>query len=116
MPVTITTAKHRPRKWEAPKVSTAEELLKRSSPKDDRRSRRLIKSSFPRGLFPTSHISASQHGFIWAVVKAYSDHHNLTIRPEDVWFSILTQLSFFVNAHAEELRSFFVSHDGKKEL
>jgi hypothetical protein len=40
----------------------------------------------------------------------------LTIRPEDVWFSILTQLSLFINAHAEDLRSLFVAHEGQKEL
>ncbi|KAI2721080.1 hypothetical protein DTO012A7_5290 [Penicillium roqueforti] len=116
MPITLTTAAHCPRKWETPKVSTAEELFKRSCPKDHERSRKLIQSSFQPSLFRTSHVSASRHGFVWAVFLAYSDHHNLIIRPEDVWFSILTQLSFFVNAHAEELRSFFVSHEGQKAL
>lgn len=47
---------------------------------------------------------------------AYSNHHHLLIRPEDVWFAILTQMTFFINAHAEELRSFFVDHKGKKKL
>ncbi|CAG7930142.1 unnamed protein product [Penicillium olsonii] len=116
MPVTLLTAGHSPRIWTAQKVSTAEELLERSSPEDHRRSQDLIQSSFPRSLFHSSHVSASEHGFVWAVFHAYSEHHNLTIRPEDVWFSILTQLSFFVNAHAEELRSFFVAHEGQKEL
>jgi hypothetical protein len=63
-----------------------------------------------------SHISASRNGFIWALVAAYSRHHNLIIRPEDIWFSIITQLSFYINAHAEDLRSIFVSHEGQKEL
>ncbi|KAF5715712.1 hypothetical protein FMUND_6721 [Fusarium mundagurra] len=40
--------------------------------------------------------------------------------PATTWkvskFSILTQISFFINANAKELRSFFVAHDGKKEL
>lgn len=116
MPVTLATAEHPPRRWEASKVSDAEGLLKDSSPRDYRRSRSLIQNSFSRRLFRTSHVSASRHGFVWAVFHAYSGHHHLTLRPEDVWFSILTQLSFFVNAHAEELRSFFVSHEGQKEL
>ena len=47
---------------------------------------------------------------------AYNLHHHLRIRPEDVWLSILTQLSFYINAHAEELRGKFVAHEGKKEL
>ncbi|KAL4889852.1 hypothetical protein BDV59DRAFT_185627 [Aspergillus ambiguus] len=116
MPVTITTAPHPPREWSKPKVNTAKDLFKESCEREYRRSRRMIQSSFPPSLFDTSHISASKHGFVWAVFHAYSYHHNLTIRPEDVWFSILTQLSFFINAHAEELRSYFVAHEGQKEL
>ncbi|KAJ5165659.1 uncharacterized protein N7500_007489 [Penicillium coprophilum] len=116
MPITLTTAAHPPRKWETPRVSTVEELFARSCPEDQRQSQKLIQSSFPESSFRENHVSASQHGFVWAVFNAYSYHHNLIIRPEDVWFSILTQLSFFINAHAEELRSFFVSHEGKKEL
>lgn len=117
MPVTLITAEHPPpREWEAKKVSTAEELFRLSCPQDYRCSQKLVQSSFPQSLFRTSHVSASQHGFVWAVFNAYSCHHNLTIRPEDVWFSILTQIGFFVKAHAEELRSFFVSHEGQKEL
>lgn len=116
MPVTLTTAAHPPRSWKASKVSTAKDLFKSSCPRDYRRSRDVIQSSFPSSLFCTSHVSTSQHGFVWAVFHAYSYHYNLTIRPEDVWFSILIQLSFFVKAHAEELRSFFISHQGQKEL
>ena len=32
------------------------------------------------------------------------------LRPQDVWFTILSQLNFFVIAHSEELRHLFVSH------
>lgn len=40
----------------------------------------------------------------------------MIIRSEDVWFAIITQFSFYVNGHAEELRSFFVSFGGKRKL
>ena len=33
-----------------------------------------------------------------------------------MWFAILTQISFFINANAENLRSVFVEHEGQKEL
>jgi hypothetical protein len=36
--------------------------------------------------------------------------------PEDIWFSILTQLSFYINAYTGDLRSFFVSHRDRKKL
>ncbi|KAF8803981.1 hypothetical protein BYT27DRAFT_7225465 [Phlegmacium glaucopus] len=41
---------------------------------------------------------------------------DLMVRPDDVWIAILGQFNFYVNAHAEELRSHFVQHEGKKEL
>lgn len=49
-------------------------------------------------------------------IKAYSHHYHLNIRPEDVWFAIIAQLSFYINLHAEELRGKFVAFEGKKEL
>lgn len=49
-------------------------------------------------------------------MQACNQHHHLIIRPEDVWFSILTQLSFYINGNAEELRSFFVPRQDQKEL
>lgn len=116
MPVTLKTAAHPPEKWEDPKVSTVESLLRKSCLQVHGNSQVILESSFPRDTFSTSHVSASQNGFVWAVFQAYSHHHNLIIRPEDIWFAIITQLSFFVNAHAEELRSLFVSHEGQKRL
>lgn len=76
----------------------------------------LIGKSFTEDLFDTSYISASENGFVWAVFHAYSHHHNLVLRPEDVWFTILSQLSIFVIAHSEELRHLFVSHKGTVHL
>lgn len=74
----------------------------------------LLGSSFGSELESTT-ISAS-NGFVKSAIEAYNMHHHLRIRPEDVWFAVLTQLSFYINAHAEELRGKFVSHEGKKEL
>ncbi|KAI0654379.1 hypothetical protein C8Q70DRAFT_1058475 [Cubamyces menziesii] len=56
------------------------------------------------------------NGFVQAVVQAYGTHSHLRIRPDDVWIAILGQLSFYVNAHAEELREYFVSHGGQQSL
>lgn len=47
---------------------------------------------------------------------AYSYHQHLLMRPEDIWFAILTQFSIYIKKHAEELRKKFVAHTGKKEL
>ncbi|KAH9899269.1 hypothetical protein C8Q73DRAFT_313059 [Cubamyces lactineus] len=56
------------------------------------------------------------NGFAQAVVQAYGTHSHLRIRPDDVWIAILSQLSFYVNAHAEDLRQYFVSHGGQQSL
>lgn len=50
------------------------------------------------------------------VVRSYCEHRALAIRPDDVWLAIVTQLSFFVNGNAEQLRKQFVSHEDKKNL
>ncbi|KAE9388555.1 hypothetical protein BT96DRAFT_927035 [Gymnopus androsaceus JB14] len=56
------------------------------------------------------------NGLVHTLLKAYSAHHAVSIRPDDVWIAILTQFSFFVNANAEELRDKFVAHKGRKHL
>lgn len=97
-----------------PYATSAESLLQTSCPGEYRRCKNIIQTSFDK--FSNPAIYPSSNGFVRAVYAAYSNHHHLSIRPEDVWFAILTQLSFHVNAHAEELRSFFVAHQGRKKI
>jgi hypothetical protein len=97
-------------------VASPEELLKESCSKEHRHCKEVIQSSFNNLGNEDTKVYASSNGFVRAAWDAYCNHHHLTIRPEDVWFSILSQLSFFVNAYAEELRSFFVEHEDRKEL
>ena len=56
------------------------------------------------------------NGFVDTVMHAYNQHHNLVLRPDDVWMSVLTQFSCYVNKNAEALRTKFVAHEGKKQL
>ncbi|KAF6800961.1 hypothetical protein CMUS01_15528 [Colletotrichum musicola] len=114
MPVTLQLVNHPATPWNGPKVTTPEKLLEEACPNEFRRSQRIIQSSLS-GLGET-HRSPSENGFVWAAYQAYSHHHHLTIRPENIWFAILTQLSFYINANAEKLRHIFVDHKGKKEL
>ncbi|KAF7973018.1 hypothetical protein HWV62_16408 [Athelia sp. TMB] len=69
-----------------------------------------VSSAFDSDIIP------SNNGFVNTVIKAYSDHHALVIRPDDVWLAILTQFNLFVNGNSEQLRKQFVAHEGKKEL
>jgi hypothetical protein len=61
-------------------------------------------------------VKSSPFGFIGAAVTAYGYHHNLVFRPDDVWVTILSQFSYYVNARSELLRDEFVSFEGQKEL
>ena len=65
-----------------------------------------------------SGFAVRKNGLVHTIVDAYNRHHALVLRPDDIWLCILTQFSLFVNGEgrAEELRSVFVAHEGKKEL
>lgn len=91
------------------------DLAQTACPKEYNQCSELLGSSFGPELESTT-ISASSNGFVKSAIEAYNRHYRLRIRPDDVWFAILTQLSFYINAHAEELRGKFVAHEGKKEL
>lgn len=67
-----------------------------------------------------SHSSSTKNiapwGLVSAMVDAYNTHHKLILRPDDIWQTILTQFSFYVNKHAEKLRAEFVDFEGKEQL
>jgi Domain of unknown function (DUF4419) len=56
----------------------------------------------------------AKSGFLFTVMQAYNEHHNLVIRPDDVWLTILLRFNTYVNQNVEELRYKFVAHEGKK--
>jgi len=78
------------------------------------RSKELLQTSLVNPDFSAIH--GVSNGFVDTVQSAYNQHHNLVLRPDDVWIAILGQFNFYVNAHAEELRHLFVAHEGQKEL
>lgn len=49
-------------------------------------------------------------------IEAWGQHQHLVIRPEDVWFTILVQMNFYMIANAEKVRDVFVSHQGKGNI
>ena len=56
------------------------------------------------------------HGFIAAAVSAFANHYPLALRPQHFWLMILQAIATHVELNAEELRSKWVAHEGKKEL
>ncbi|KAI0356037.1 hypothetical protein OH77DRAFT_1589515 [Trametes cingulata] len=114
MPVTFSVADVSPRDTGAPEGLTNEALLAAACPAQSGRCKGMFQCSVTEDERPR--LIAEKNGFVHAVMQAYAGHHHLRIRPDDVWMAILCQLSFYVNAHAEELRHYFVPHEGQKPL
>ncbi|KAF9553394.1 hypothetical protein CPC08DRAFT_697765 [Agrocybe pediades] len=118
MPVTFKVATHEANKVNQAyrSVKNADELLAWTWGRKAKttRSKELLQSSLVNPDF--SRIVDTPNGFVHTVIDAYNAHHHLVLRPDDVWIAILGQFNFYVNAHAEDLRSYFVAHEGKKEL
>lgn len=112
MPVTIKTAPHDSNEFynESAEAKDAPEFFSHDSAY--KRFIKIVGSSFD----PRDTVYFKKNGFLNTVLDAYNNHYHLTIRPDDVWISILSQLSCYINAFAEELRSKFVAHEGKNEL
>ncbi|PON30867.1 hypothetical protein TGAM01_v200287 [Trichoderma gamsii] len=118
MPVTVTIANQAAENWKAPKVRTASELLKEVHPKEHESMKRILGSSFATSFLSESHISASPNGFVYSAYIAYGKHHHLTIRPDNVWFAILSQLGFYLGKHSKpkRLRCNTVLPEGTKQI
>eukprot|EP01132_Coremiostelium_polycephalum_P003868 gene3868-4820_t len=56
------------------------------------------------------------NSFVMSAYEAYSNHHHLVIRPDDVWMAVVIQFCSYVNANSEVLRSRFVDFQGVKEV
>ncbi|KAF4556854.1 Hypothetical protein D9617_1g087360 [Elsinoe fawcettii] len=116
MPVTLRINNHLPTRVTEHRALTTEKLFQGACPNEYKSCKTLFKSSLDQKFLEGNHVASSANGFVLSAYLAYSKHHDLTIRPEDVWFAILSQLSFHINAHAEELRHFFVAHDGQEQV
>ena len=57
-------------------------------------------------------------GLLSTIYEAYSNHYNLRTGPEDWWYTIIQTVALAVdsNSKSEEVRKFFVQHEGKKTL
>lgn len=74
------------------------------------------KKSGPIFQRATPKIGLPSEGLVNILTKAYSYHHKIILRPEDIWMAIQTQFCFYVNKYPEELRTKFVNHEGKEKL
>ena len=119
MPVTIKIARHDANPVSGKSCDTnlsSEALLIGAVPAKRPEIGTIIQSSYQNSSGSTRAISPCDNGLVRTVFQAYTSHHHLVLRPEDIWIAILTQFSFHVNANAETLRHKFVAHDGKVGL
>lgn len=128
MPVTIKVAKHDASPVRATpnsarnSVKVSQDALELLYHRDAEKIGPILKTALgPQTSLPDTQLEkmrlrVEDHGLVRAAYYAYSGHHHLVLRPEDIWFAILTQFSFYVNANSEKLRSSFASHKGKKGL
>ncbi|THU99977.1 hypothetical protein K435DRAFT_964264 [Dendrothele bispora CBS 962.96] len=118
MPVSFCPASHRVESIAFPqnssKTNNALSILNQTSPPHLLKCKELLQSSFDDAN--SEFVVGRPNGLVMTLSEAYSNHHAVSIRPDDVWIAILTQFSAFVNANAEKLRSSFVAHEGRKEL
>ncbi|KID83848.1 hypothetical protein MGU_08933 [Metarhizium guizhouense ARSEF 977] len=58
------------------------------------------------------------NGFVCTVLRAWQQDQHLELRPDDVWLSVLTQFSFYLNGEnrSEALRDRFVNYAGRRRL
>ncbi|KAG5761607.1 hypothetical protein H9Q72_010295 [Fusarium xylarioides] len=119
MPVTVAIPHSKADSWEYPypKVENTSQLLPGASSQEADRRQKIIQSSFSfNGSLEENHVMLSRNGLVWSSFHAYSTHHHLTIRPEGIWFAVITQLSVYINANSKKMRNYFVSHGGQKKL
>ena len=72
------------------------------------------------GLSKTFSFTDTQHdaGLLSTVYEAYNRHYNLRTGPEDWWYTIIQTVALAIdnNSKNNQVRKFFVQHEGKKEL
>lgn len=101
-------------------VRSESELLRKVS--YENKHRRILRSSLfdlpdgHGGCTKKPEMVPYKQGFVHGVLRAFQQDLHLTLRPDDVWLAIMTQFTFFVNGHADELRSSFVHHAHQETL
>ncbi|KHN96192.1 uncharacterized protein MAM_06040 [Metarhizium album ARSEF 1941] len=106
-------------------VASADELFRQSCPEEvankNPYTSKLLLSSHSKFEEPSEHVFQgdvypSSDSFVRGAIAAWAQHQSLVLRPDVIWFEILTQLNFYMTKHAEDIRHLFVNFEGKKEI
>lgn len=108
-----------PKPYTGPAGITSEDAYFRESAPNEffNNTAKVIMSSLSvTNLSASPGLRPSGDSFIRGAVQAWGEHLHLVIRPDEVWFTILVQLNFYMLSHAEEIRDLFVNHTGQQEI
>ncbi|KAH7191862.1 uncharacterized protein B0J16DRAFT_368172 [Fusarium flagelliforme] len=97
-------------------ATSAEDLFKRSCPEEVASSVPYTPSLLASSFEDVSHVYPSSGGFIRGAVEAWAQHQHFVIRPDEVWFEVLSQMNLYMSANSEKLRDMFVEFDGKEKI
>lgn len=53
---------------------------------------------------------------IGSIMYACTEHVPLVLKPDNIWFNVVCNLSKYINKYSKELQSIFVKHEGTKDL
>lgn len=66
-------------------------------------------------IIPATNVKPN-NSLLHIAARAYSNHLELVLSPDDIWLTINMQISKYISYHGEKLRNKFVNHKGKKIL
>jgi hypothetical protein len=86
--------------------TTAREALSETSWANSQSMKMLLQTSLKdREL---SDVVFTSNGFVYGCLEAYNNHHNLFIRPDDVWITIMAQFAIYADKNSQKMREHFV--------
>jgi hypothetical protein len=101
-----------------PAITSEDAFFRQSAPMEffNNTAKLIMTSLSATDLSSTPGLHPSGDSFIRGAIQAWGEHLHLAIRPDEVWFTILVQLNFYMLSHADEIRDLFVSHTGQQEI
>jgi hypothetical protein len=95
--------------------TTAREALFQTASGTRKSVKELLQTSIKDSELP--YMFCTSNGFVYGCLEAYNQHHNLVIRPDDVWLTIMAQFAVYVDKNHEMMREHFIGgKKGKKQL
>jgi hypothetical protein len=97
--------------------TSLENFFSESAPRAYTQNQEALLSSHERWN-AANNLRPSSDSFFRGAIEAWGRHQHFVIRPDEIWFTILVQMSFFMSntKNSEALRDVFVSHKGKQEI